>query len=162
MGKQPHTKIYEYPTLQLVAEGIKLDVLNDLTHLGKISQAMQLRLELALQEAVANSVEHGNLGLLSEWKNEICEDGVDRFSKEKQSRLKNPLYSQRRVKISVKFEDAVLEISVHDEGPGFDSSRYTQCTGLEPYGRGLAMIRANMDEVSFGDGGRLIRMIKRF
>lgn len=153
-------KIYEFPTLQVAAEGVKLDVFGELRHLGKIDQRTQLRLELALQEAIANSIEHGNLGLPSEWKNEICEDGVDRFSKEKEARLKQQHYADKKVKISVSWSQKELEISIQDEGTGFDLSSYQSSKGTEPYGRGLAMIRASVDEVSFDKGGTVIRMVK--
>lgn len=159
---KPNTKIYEYPTLELAARGMKVDIFGELVHMGKIDHMTQLRLELALQEAIANSVEHGNLGLLSEWKNELGEDGIDKFSKEKRSRLTMPEFAQKRVKIAVSCAPDLVEVVIQDEGQGFDLTRHSTKDGLEPYGRGLAMIYASMDKVEFADGGRQIKMIKRF
>lgn len=160
--EKPNTKIYEYPTLELAARGMKVDVFGELVHLGKIDRMTQLRLELALQEAIANSVEHGNLGLLSEWKNEMCEDGVDRFSREKRSRLAKPEFAGKRVTIAVSCGTDAVEVVVQDEGAGFDITSNKSKAELGPYGRGLAMIYASMDKVEFADGGRQIKMVKRF
>ncbi len=156
------TKIYEIHTEQLAFESFKLEVLSELVREGKIDTLTMLRIELAVQEAVTNGIEHGNLGLRSEWKDEIGEDGLDRFSREKSMRLKEPQYAQKRVRVYVEVDDSKIEIRVHDQGEGFTPKSPKASPSLDSYGRGIAMIKANVDEVSFDDEGRLIRMVKRF
>lgn len=162
MRYQALTKIYEFPTLELASQSFKIDVLNDLVRHGKIDTLTMLRLELAVQEAITNGIEHGNLGLRSEWKEEMGTDGIDRFSREKFLRLQEPAYAKKRVTVSIEVDDIQIQISVRDEGDGFTPDAYRASEALETYGRGLAMIRANVDEVTFGEEGRLIRMVKRF
>ncbi len=156
------TKVYELETVQLASEAFRLDILQDLVREGKIDTLTMLRLELAVQEAVTNGVEHGNLELQSVWKEEIREDGLDRFSIEKAARLKDRSYAEKRVRVLVNVDDIKIAISVQDQGSGFTPQSYMSSSALNSYGRGLAMIRANVDEVSFDFEGRLIQMIKRF
>jgi anti-sigma regulatory factor (Ser/Thr protein kinase) len=156
----PVTRIYEIPSLDLAREGWRLELLQELYDAGKLDRTGLLRLELAVQEAVTNSLEHGNLGLKSEWKEEFDRDGSDRFTKEKYERLRDPFYALRRVKITVQVSEESLDITIQDEGEGFQLSNTAQSLGLESYGRGLVMIRSNMDEVSFEDSGRIIKMKK--
>lgn len=46
-----------------------------------------------------------------------------------------------------------IAIVVRDEGAGFDT--------LKPWGRGIRLMRALMDEVSFADGGAIVLMKKK-
>ena len=58
----------------------------------------------------------------------------------------------------------VLEVSIKDEGKGFDYNKRT--TDIDPEelfkssGRGLLLIQSLMDNLDFEDDGRLIRMKK--
>lgn len=156
------TLIYEMPTLGLINNGWQLDLLSELELQGKLDHTEVMRVEVALQEAMANSVEHGNLGLKSEWKEEFDEYGVDRFTREKKQRLEDPNFSQRKLKIVVQYSEDSLDISIQDEGEGFIPDTHSASKGVELHGRGLFMIRSNMDEVDFDNSGRIIRMKKRF
>lgn len=154
-------KIYEIPSVELAHQGFPLEVISQLHTAGKIDKHTMLRVELAFQEALTNSLEHGNLELLSAWKEEVQKDGTDRFSVEKRKRLADPFYGNRKVRISVECTEDRLVISITDQGNGFEYEKIICSQNLEPYGRGLAMIRANMDAVSFADKGRVIQMTKR-
>jgi serine/threonine-protein kinase RsbW len=61
--------------------------------------------------------------------------------------------------------DGEVLISVRDEGEGFDSRAVPDPTEdhrlLLTHGRGLHLIRALMDEVSFEENGTVVRMRKR-
>ena len=160
MKSEVQTFIFEIPTLDFTRTTWRLDLLRQLNEAGKLDTQSMLRVELALQEAVTNSVEHGNLGLRSEWKEEFDREGLDRFTREKQERLRDPFFALRKVKIAVQYFENVLDISIQDEGDGFEHHSKSPSVGLESYGRGLKMIRSNMDEVSFDDNGRVIRMKK--
>jgi anti-sigma regulatory factor (Ser/Thr protein kinase) len=154
------TRIYEIPTLELAKSGWRLDLLEELCDAGKLDAGSALEVELAIQEAVTNSLEHGNLGLQSTWKDEIDDEGFDRYTKEKKHRLQNPSYASRQVKITVEFFESTLDITIQDEGEGFYAPTMSPLVGLAPYGRGLTIIRSHMDEVTFEDAGRTIRMKK--
>jgi serine/threonine-protein kinase RsbW len=91
--------------------------------------------KLALEEAVINAIKHGN-----------------------------ELDDTKRVTVSFSIDDDRAAVSVADEGPGFDPDDVPDPTLDENLiatsGRGLALIRAYMDEVRFNDRGTEITMIK--
>ena len=93
-------------------------------------------IEMALHEALANAVIHGN-----------GENSCKR------------IYVECRC-----YLDGEVSITVRDEGRGFDSSAVLDPTFLEnllfTHGRGIYLIKTSMDEVSFEEGGSLVRMRK--
>ncbi len=91
--------------------------------------------KLALEEAVVNSIKHGN-----------------------------ELDDTKKVTISFYIDDDRALISIADEGEGFDPGEVPDPTTedglLATSGRGLALIRAYMDDVRFNEKGNEITMIK--
>ncbi len=96
-----------------------------------------LEVSLALQEALANAVVHG------------C-DGKE----------------SRPVCCSVECDSQTVTITVEDPGRGFDAGAVRDCTSPEGlvshHGRGIAIMRGLMDDVTFENRGSLVRMQKRF
>ena len=156
------TLIFEIPTLEMVKNGYPLSFLDEFSQVACLRRSEFTRMHVAITEAITNSVEHGNLGLKSEWKEQFDEVGIDKFSIEKAARLQIPKFAQKKVKIVVEYSDKSLDISVEDEGDGFAPETHL-CSNLdESHGRGLFMIKAAMDSVEFADNGRIIRMKKQF
>ena len=94
-------------------------------------------IEIAVLEALANAVIHGN--------------------------GENP---EKKVHLTCRcFMDGEVSIMVRDEGEGFDSQSVPDPTGpqglLLTHGRGLHLMRTLMDEVSFEANGTVVRMRKR-
>lgn len=91
---------------------------------------------LAVEEAVINAMKHGN-----------------RMDKAKE------------VTVRWSVDDRQACIEVEDEGPGFDLSTVPDPTleeNLEtPHGRGIALMKAYMDEVNFNERGNRVTMVKR-
>jgi len=91
---------------------------------------------LALEEAVINAIKHGN----------------------KMDKTKN-------VKIAYAIDDRECVITVEDEGNGFDPVAVPDPTADEnlelPHGRGLVLMRAYMDEVTFNERGNRVTMRKK-
>ena len=90
---------------------------------------------LALEEAFANAVRHGN-----------------------------KMDPARKVKIDYSVSSDRIEISVTDEGNGFNPGiipdpRYGENLYM-PSGRGLFLIQSYMNEVEFNDCGNSVRMVK--
>ena len=60
---------------------------------------------------------------------------------------------------------SVLPSTPPDEGGGFDPAKVPDCTSPErlpvPNGRGIMLIRAYMDEVTYRDSGRELVFVKR-
>lgn len=150
---------------QLAADPPHLHIIDRLAACSKIEMATKLRLELAFQEAITNSVEHGNLELKSEWKEEFDSAGVDRFFREKHSRLEDPIFCERRVWVSTSYRDQELRIVIRNEGPGFNPGIAIRLNDkaevLRTFGRGLTLIVEIMDSVFFNAHGTEITMIKR-
>src|SRR3989339_513107 len=91
---------------------------------------------LALEEALVNAINHGNR-----------------------------MDSQKKVVIGYSVGQDMAEISVADQGNGFDPRHVPdpRC-GENLYkagGRGLFLIQSYMDEVDFNEKGNCIRMVKR-
>jgi serine phosphatase RsbU (regulator of sigma subunit)/anti-sigma regulatory factor (Ser/Thr protein kinase) len=91
--------------------------------------------KLALEEAAINAIKHGN-----------------------------ELDDTKKVTISFSIDDNKAVIAVADEGEGFDPKTVPDPTADEflmaTSGRGLALIRAYMDDVRFNERGTEITMIK--
>lgn len=161
MAEQAETRVFELSADQLAREGFRLDLLQELFVRGVIDETTRLKLELALQEAVTNSFEHGNLELVSAWKEEFDSEGVDRYSSVKRERLLDVQYARRRVYVNAQYLPGQLTISVRDEGHGFIPEPSPLSKELLSHGRGLHMISSSVDEVQFNDGGREIVLVKK-
>jgi len=104
-----------------------------------ISDEAAFGIDMAVREAVTNAVLHGN-----------------RQDEEKV------------VDISLKSSPEAVEISVHDQGPGFNPEEVPDPTEqeniLKTSGRGIFFMRTFMDEVNWlirPGGGTTVRMLKR-
>jgi serine/threonine-protein kinase RsbW len=96
----------------------------------------EIDIEMALREALANAVIHGN--------------GDD---------------SCKSVYVACRcYMDGEVSITVRDQGRGFDSSAVLDPTLLEnllfTHGRGIYLMKKLMDEASFEEGGSVVRMRK--
>jgi len=91
---------------------------------------------LALEEALANAIKHGNR-----------------------------LDSGKKVRVEAEVTPRQVRIVIEDEGGGFDRSRVPDPTiqaNLEKTcGRGILLIEAYMDKVRWSRGGRRLEMIRR-
>jgi len=92
-------------------------------------------IRLALEEAMVNAIKHGN--------------NMDRTKK---------------VQISFHVRRDRFDITIADEGGGFDPSDVPDPTAVEnlerPCGRGLMLMRYYMTEVQFAHRGNVVRMSK--
>ena len=96
-------------------------------------------LDMAVREALANAVIHGN-----------------------------KLDEKKLVEITVRSSPDSLEVSVHDQGQGFNPDTISDPTKeeniLKSSGRGIFFMRNFFDEVDWSishEGGTTVRMIKR-
>jgi len=104
-----------------------------------VSEDAAFGIDMAVREAVTNAVVHGN---------RQSEDKV--------------------VGIVLKNLPDAVEISVHDQGPGFNPNEVPDPTAeeniLKTSGRGIFFMRSFMDEVDWflpPEGGTTVRMLKR-
>ena len=104
-----------------------------------VSEDAAFGIDMAIREAVTNAVVHGN--------------GQD---------------EDKVVDIILKSSPEAVEISVHDQGPGFNPNEVPDPTAeeniLKTSGRGIFFMRSFMDEVDWfipPEGGTTVRMLKR-
>lgn len=120
-----------------------------------------IRVGTALHEAFVNAIEHGNLELVSDLRDDP--DGSYQIIGDR--RRKEPPYCDRTVHISARMTRDDATITIRDEGPGFDPSTLPDPTDPENIGkisgRGLLLIRTFMDDVHFNETGNQITMVKR-
>ncbi len=92
-------------------------------------------IKISLHEALYNAIRHGNR-----------------------------LDPDKKVHITYCIQPGRFEISITDEGPGFDPAAVPDCRAVEnlerPCGRGLLMMRHYMTEVTFNERGNSISMTK--
>ena len=125
------------------------------------SEKDRLRIGMALDEAIANAIFHGNLEVDSGLKS----DEEDEFYTVANQRRQESPYRDRRVRISAHVSPTEIRICIADQGPGFqpelidDPRKRDNLHKLS--GRGLLLIRSFMDDVKYNDIGNQITLIKR-
>jgi CheY-like chemotaxis protein/anti-sigma regulatory factor (Ser/Thr protein kinase) len=136
-------------------------VQHDAARLGLCDESERLRLGVALDEALANALYHGNLEISSE----LRDDDHHRYLHLVETRTYQPPYRDRRIHVCVDMSPSEGRFVIRDEGPGFDASRVADCTAEASLdkvgGRGLLLMRTFMDEVIFNGGGNEVVLIKR-
>jgi len=149
----------------------ELDVPSLLRHLtdrlvpmGFASPANIDVIAMAIHEALANALEHGNLELDSSMKGDLFV-AEDPYTKLREARMADPRYAERLIEVRLALDTERFELEISDEGPGFDASRLTLPplgSDLAPhFGRGLPLIQMVMDEVHFNEKGNQVRLVLR-
>ena len=120
-----------------------------------------IRVGTALHEAFVNAIEHGNLELDSDLRNDP-EGAYQQLATERRSA--SP-YRDRLVHVWAKLSGDEASITLRDEGPGFDPRSLPDPTDPENIGkisgRGLLLIRTFMDDVRFNESGNEITLVKK-
>ncbi|MCP4133521.1 MAG: hypothetical protein GY754_21305 [bacterium] len=135
---------------------------------GKLSRNQILFVQIALQEALINAIEHGNLEVDYDKKTELkLREGnyLEILLKESdEGNIKN-----RRVHIDYILEDNRVVYRILDDGKGFNWHEFMVADDalLESiftnyHGVGLQMIKNSFDEVSFNEQGNEITLVKNF
>jgi DNA-binding NarL/FixJ family response regulator/anti-sigma regulatory factor (Ser/Thr protein kinase) len=119
-----------------------------------------VQVSIALQEALANAILHGNLEVSSD----LRQTDEQIFDQVASDRRQLEPYCSRRVRIHVQLDRDAARFSVSDDGPGFDVSQLERPVESHDLnrigGRGLLLIRTFMDEVTYNARGNQIVMIK--
>jgi len=109
-------------------------IMEEVSELG-FSDEAQFSIRLAVEEAVVNAIKHGN-----------------RFDKNKKVFLRFGCNGNQ------------FSLTVRDEGRGFDPNTIPDPTAPEnltlPYGRGIMLMNAYMDHVTFSPTGNEVTLVK--
>ncbi|MGL6076800.1 MAG: response regulator [Fimbriiglobus sp.] len=132
-----------------------------LTQMQLFDDSEQMRIGVAIHEAVVNGMVHGNLEVSSDLK---ADDWDAYHALIKAHSLEEP-YRSRRVHVTIRAtKNPSLEVRVLDEGKGFDPSKIPDPTQAEQMnqacGRGLLLIRTFFDDVRHNATGNEIIMFK--
>jgi anti-sigma regulatory factor (Ser/Thr protein kinase) len=134
--------------------------------LAGIGAGMELkRLELALDEAIRNAYEHGNLGISSEEKSILA--AADAFEDELRRREQVAVSKGKRIRIAAELTEAEFVCRIADDGDGFDWQTHLQSlkagqndpTALS--GRGVSLISRLFDVVTYNDRGNEMTVSKK-
>ena len=132
-----------------------------LTSLKVCHEAEALRVGTALNEALRNAIDHGNLELSSELREQ--DDGS--YERLREDRLQQSPYRDRRVVVETFVSRDEARYVIRDEGSGFDPTDLPDPTDpenmLKASGRGILLMRAFMDEVKYNDVGNEITLVKK-
>jgi CheY-like chemotaxis protein/anti-sigma regulatory factor (Ser/Thr protein kinase) len=132
-----------------------------LAGLGLLGEAERTRVGVALEEALVNAAEHGNLDVDSSLRSQ---DRAAYMNLVKE-RLHTPPYSERRIHLEVRLTADEASFVVRDEGKGFDPSSLPDPRDpenlLKVSGRGVLIMRTFMDEARFNSTGNEVTLIKR-
>jgi serine/threonine-protein kinase RsbW len=110
-------------------------ILQDIERCG-YSEESSFAIRIALEEAMVNAIKHGN-----------------RLDPRKKVHVESHVTPKR------------AEITIEDEGPGFDRTSIPDPTHDDnlhkPSGRGILLIETYMDTCQWSRGGRRLRMVKQ-
>ena len=133
----------------------------DIARLGLCDETELMRVKVALDEALSNAINHGNLEAGSELREQLSDDYFTLL----EERRKTAPYKDRKVRLTARLTRDQAEFIVQDEGSGFDISKLPDPrdpANLEKAsGRGVLLIRTFMDEVRYNPKGNEITMVKR-
>ena len=153
---------------------VRLSLENDLELISALIHAVQehvetmdlwdhtarLQVGMALHEAVANAILHGNLEVPADLRET---DLAKYYEVATQRHLESP-YCERRVEVKVNLNRSGGIFRVRDAGNGFDPSLLPDPDDVSQLervrGRGLLLIRTFMDEVRFNEAGNEITLFK--
>ncbi|MCH2203564.1 MAG: response regulator [Fuerstiella sp.] len=119
-----------------------------------------VRISMALREAVANAIDHGNLELDSD----LRDDDGSAYTELGRQRARQEPWMGRRVTVTSRVTPSQVRYTISDQGSGFDPSSLPDPLDpenlLRTHGRGLMLIRSFMDEVTHNAAGNEITMVK--
>jgi len=129
--------------------------------MGLCDETECMRMGVALQEALANAMHHGNLEVGSACRESSHADYHALIAKRC---LESP-YRDRCVRITARLTRNEAVFTIRDDGEGFDPSKLPdprEAANLEKAsGRGVLLMRSFMDDVRFEDDGRSVTLTKR-
>jgi len=128
---------------------------------GAFEKQELVKIGVALEEALVNSVVHGNLQINSSLRDQ--DDGS--FEKMIALRQEKAPYRQRRVEIISRYWVGAVSFTISDEGSGFDPAAVPDPLEGEfaarLHGRGMLIMRSFMDTVAYNSIGNQVTLTKR-
>ncbi len=153
--------IYDLPINQDLVNPLSGQLTRDLVPAEICNITTAENITMALREAISNAMFHGSLGISSDIRDK---EGIRGFKDEIEKRLSDEKYKDKSVTVSYELTKDYVEYIIEDQGAGFDHSTLPDPRDPENFfknsGRGLLIIRAHMDEVSWNEIGNRIKLKK--
>lgn len=134
--------------------------------MGLVDDTARVQMAIALEEALLNSLYHGNLEMDAEQLEDLrcgllCPQGNNPLLE----RSQQPRYRDRRIHVDVEISRDSARFVIRDDGPGFDPAQVPDPTDpanlTRSSGRGLVLMRMFMDELERNAAGNEVCMVKR-
>jgi serine/threonine-protein kinase RsbW len=133
-SKSNGTLSFEFPSNFDTGCDVQKQILAEVERQGFNSNSL-FATRLALEEALVNAIKHGN-----------------------------KLDPKKRVIVEARVSPTKVEIEIEDQGPGFDRRSVPDPTSEENLckcsGRGILLIEAYMNSVSWSNGGRRVKLVR--
>ena len=120
---------------------------------------------LAIEEALLNAVEHGNLELDSALKEEDVLGLA--YEEEKQKRMQNPEFGERFVNVELSVDRDTAKLEIINDGPPFDYETVLDDLHLKvernkekASGKGLWLIKNAFHQIIYSRGGKSLTLVK--
>ena len=122
------------------------------------------RVVTGISELLINGLEHGNLGIGYEEKNQLIRSGMWRLEIER--RLQASENRGRYVELEFTVQPENVQIRVRDQGRGFDWAPYMTLDpqrAFDPHGRGIAVARlSSFDKLEYiGSGNEVLATVNK-
>jgi anti-sigma regulatory factor (Ser/Thr protein kinase) len=115
------------------------------------------KVEFALQEAIANALVHGNLGVPGSLKESA--QGFETYCAMLSERLLDAAYADRRLEIAGLFLNGQsMKLTITDQGEGFVICEESLEQACSKTGRGMAFLRELSDQMQIDDNGRRVNL----
>lgn len=132
-----------------------------LAGLSELDAIEQLRIGVAIEQALHNALYRGNLEISSSYSIPF---GDEEPTEEVQSiineRLADTEYSSRVTTVELIVTDIEVICTIGDQGPGFDVDNLHPSVNRS--GRGLVLMTSFMDEVEFNEKGNQVRLVRQW
>jgi CheY-like chemotaxis protein len=130
--------------------------------MGLCDDTDRFRVGMAVKEALLNALLRGNLELTADQTrglDETLPDVVQQRLSQRQD------LAERRVHVSIRIDPQQAVFVVRDDGQGFDTRDVPTKGGLGSLdgetGRGIVLMQAFMDEVTYNDRGNEVTLVKQ-
>jgi len=120
-----------------------------------------LNLKIGIEEVITNAIEHGNLGISFEEKSKAIQEG--RLAELIADKGRESDAAGRAVGITSRLSPRLFEITIRDDGKGFD---WRTLPAVEPEnllafnGRGIFLTKIYFDEVTYNNAGNEVTLRK--
>ncbi len=117
---------------------------------------------LGLSELLVNAIEHGNLDISYHEKSRLLEQGS--WDQEIHTRMAMEEYKHRYVDVEFKRDKRSIEITITDQGKGFDWRKFIKTDPAQQlgakHGRGIAIaVAMGFNDLYYNDKGNQVRAV---